>query len=137
MKAPITFFIGLFVAILSTVQLVVTPSPVRVIGILVGLFFMFFGWVLGWTTHRRFTVLLGHLAMVIGSLLTAYAIYQLPSFKVAPTLLQVIDLPLFWGIFTMWGGYCMITHGHCSCCAKMHESGRMGATGTGSRETLK
>jgi len=124
MKAPITFFIGLGVAGLSSVQYLNGFSPIRVLGIAIGLFFMVFGWFVGWTKHRRFTVLLGHLATTAGCLVTAYAVYQLPSMQSSPTLVEVLDLPLFWGLFTIFGGYCMITHGYCACCIGQHDSRR-------------
>jgi len=123
-KAPITFFIGLGVATLSVVQIVVMPSPVRWVGLVVGVFFMVFGGVIGWTRHRGFTVALGHAAITIGLLVTAWAFYQLPFLKGAPSLIEVLDLPLFWGLFTTVGGFCMIQHGTCACCIRQHEARR-------------
>lgn len=121
MKAAKTFYIGLVVAIINTVQFFLTSSPVRITGIAVGLFFVAFGWKIGWTKYRGFTVLLGHIAITVGSLLSAYAIYQIPFLKTPPAFLEVLDMPLFWGIFTIFGGYCMITHGYCSCVINSHE----------------
>lgn len=124
MKAPITFFIGLGVAVLSIVQLVLMPSPVRWVGLAIGVFFMIFGGVVGWTRHRGFTVALGHFALTAGLLVSAWAFYQLPFLKVAPTFIEVLDLPLFWGLFTTAGGFCMINHGTCACCIRQHEARR-------------
>jgi len=121
MKAPKTFFMGLAVTLLSLAQFLLTLSPYRFIGISVGVFFMVFGWWIGWTRHRGFTVLLGHLAITGGCLTVAYALYQLPFLPSAPTLVEVLDLPLFWGLFTVFGGVCMITHGSCACCIQQHE----------------
>ncbi len=120
MKAVKTFYIGLAVTLLSTVQFFLTFSPIRLTGIGIGLFFIIFGWKIGWTAHRKFTTLLGHITMVIGCLVTAYAIYQLPFINQPPTFIEILDMPLFWGIFTIFGGYCMITHGYCSCSIQMH-----------------
>lgn len=120
MKAKITFFIGIGVTILSLIQFIFTFAPVRIVGMAVGVFFIIFGWKIGWVKYKKFTVLLGHLALTTGCLVTAYALYQIPFLKAPPGILEVIDLPLFWGLFTMYGGYCMITHSYCSCAINMH-----------------
>lgn len=120
MKARITFYIGLIVMLLSLVQFLISFEAIRIIGFGIGLLFVIWGFKIGWTRNRNITVIVGHIAVTIGSLVTAYAIYQIPFFTKAPSLLEVIDLPLFWGIFAIWGGNCMITHGYCSCAIKMH-----------------
>jgi len=121
MKAKITFYIGLFVAVLNTVQLVVSFDSIRFLGIGIGIFFMVWGYKIGWTRNRNLTMVVGHIAMTVGSFVTAYALYQLPFLTESPSYMDVLDLPLFWGLFTIWGGKCMITHGFCSCVVKMHE----------------
>jgi hypothetical protein len=121
MKAIKTFYIGLAVAVMSIVQFCLSLSPLRLIGIAIGLFLVIFGWKIGWTRNRKFTTLLGHFAVTAGCLVSAYAVYQIPFLKSPPSIIEVLDLPLFWGIFTIFGGYCMITHGYCSCSIKMHE----------------
>lgn len=121
MKARITFYIGVIVALLNIIQIVLSYEPIRFVGIAVGLFFVFWGLHVGWTQNRTLSVIVGHIAITTGSIVTAYAIYQIPFIKVAPSYIEVMDLPLFWGIFTIWGGNCMIAHGYCSCAIKMHE----------------
>jgi len=121
MKAIKTFYIGLAVTLINTVQFFISFSPLRLIGIAVGLFFIVFGWKIGWTRNKNFTTVVGHIALIAGCLITAYALYQIPFLKSPPTLFEVLDMPLFWGIFTIFGGYCMITHGYCSCAIRMHE----------------
>lgn len=128
MKATRTFYIGLIVALISFVQYLSTFESNRIIGIAVGLFFIVWGWKIGWTRYRNFTVLVGHIAVVTGCIVVAYAIYQIPFLKIPPTFLQVLDTPLFWGLFTIWGGNCMITHGYCSCMITMHQkNNKMGS----------
>jgi len=122
MKSIKTFYIGLAVALLSTVQFFLTYSPFRLIGIAVGFFFIVFGWKIGWTRYKKLNAVIGHIAITIGCLVSAYAIYQLPFLKSPPSFAEVIDMPLFWGLFTIFGGYCMITHSYCSCVIKMHDS---------------
>ncbi len=121
MKAKITFYIGLIVALISIVQFVLSFSWYCLIGLLIGVFFIIFGWKIGWTKYRNLTVIIGHIAVVIGCLVIAYAVYQIPSLKTYPTLIGVLDMPLFWGLFTLWGGNCMITHGYCSCAINMNQ----------------
>ncbi len=121
MKARITFYIGVIVALLNIIQIILSYESIRFIGIAVGLFFVFWGLKVGWRQNRNLSVIVGHIAITIGSIVTAYAIYQVPFLKVAPSYIDVLDLPLFWGIFTIWGGNCMITHGYCSCSIKMHD----------------
>jgi hypothetical protein len=121
MKAAKTFYIGLAVAILSIVQFVQDFSPIRLIGVTIGLFFIVFGWKIGWTRYKKFTTLLGHIFLIVGCIVSAYALYQIPFIKSPPSIIEVLDLPLFWGFFSIFGGYCMITHGYCSCSIKMHE----------------
>ncbi|MGC8771726.1 MAG: hypothetical protein ACP5Q5_10805 [Brevinematia bacterium] len=120
MKAKKTFFIGLFVLVLSIFQLILSFNPIRIIGIAVGLFFVFWGWKIGWARNRNLTVLIGHLALVVGGFVISYAIYQLPFIKEPPTVFKIFDMPLFWGIFTIYGGNCMINHAYCNCTIKMH-----------------
>lgn len=106
--------------LLSIIQFILSLDYNRFIGIGIGLFLVVWGLKIGWTKNRNLTIIVGHLAVTIGSLVTAYSIYQVPFFEEAPTFFEVIDLPLFWGLFTIWGGHCMITHGYCSCAIKMH-----------------
>lgn len=121
MKAKITFYIGVFVALLSLVQIIVSYEPSRFIGIVVGFFFIFWGWKVGWTQYRNVSIIVGHIAITIGSLVSAYALYQIPFLPTAPSIVEVLDLPLFWGIFTIFGGNCMVKHGSCSCVIKLHD----------------
>ena len=120
LKAPITFFIGIAVFMLCLSQFYVTHSLVRLGGTAIGLFLLILGWKIGWTGHRKFTVLCGHIFMTTGCFVTAYALYQIPYLAAKPGLLMVLDLPLFWGLFCIAGGYCMINHGCCSCTIRMH-----------------
>lgn len=121
MKAKITFYIGVIVTVLCSVQIILHFEPIRFVGIGTGLFFAFWGLKVGWTKYRNLTIIVGHIAVTIGCLTIAWSLYQLPFLEKAPTFAEVLDLPLFWGLFTMWGGNCMITHGYCSCAMKLHE----------------
>jgi hypothetical protein len=121
MRAPKTVVIGIAVALLGLVQFATSGELFRLVTVTVGLALVGFGWGIGWTRYRGFTVALGHGVLVVGCLVTAYAAYQLPFLAHPPTVLEVLDLPLFWGLFTACGGVCMITHGSCACCIRQHE----------------
>jgi hypothetical protein len=75
MKAKITFYIGVIVAVLNIVQLIVSFEAIRFLGIGIGLLFIFWGLKVGWTKNRNLSVIVGHIAITIGSIVTAYAIY--------------------------------------------------------------
>ncbi len=120
LKARITFMIGLLVAMLFTVKMAINPSFTKIPGIAIGIFLLIFGWKIGWTTYKRFTILLGHFAITGGCLATAYAIYNIPFLDKPPLLAEVLDFPLFWGLLSIFGGVCMISHGNCNCTIAAH-----------------
>jgi len=121
MKAAKTFYIGVVLTLLYAVQFILSFSLLRLAGVAVGVFFIVIGWKVGWTRYKNFTTWFGHIALIAGCLITAYAIYQIPFLKSPPTFGEILEMPLFWGFFIIFGGYCMITHGYCSCAIKMHE----------------
>lgn len=121
MKARITFFIGLGVALLGLVQFLTSWDPVRLVTFGIGVFLMIWGGLVGWTRYSRLTLLLGHLTLTAGLFVTAWGLYQIPFQSGAPSPLEVLDLPLFWGLFSSAGGFCMITHGYSRCAVRCHE----------------
>lgn len=68
---------------------------------------------------RKALVVFGHTSIVIGCYLTAWGIHlaQIPGS--APTALQILGMPLFWGLFSILGGICANFHGFCSCVRSM------------------
>lgn len=125
MKAKITFSIGLTVSIISIIQFISTFAYQRLIGLAIGIFVILIGWKIGWTVYRRFIALTGHIAVTAGCLAVSYGIYQVKFIESEPSLLQVLDMPLFWGLFTIFGGFCMITHSYCSCTIRMHDENKI------------
>lgn len=121
MRAAKTFWIGVAVLAIGIAQYIAGGELHRLVTVAVGLFFVVWGWKIGWTRFRGLTVLVGHLAITAGCLVTAWGAYLIPFQSSPPTILSTLDLPLFWGLFTLFGGYCMITHGYCSCAIRMHE----------------
>jgi hypothetical protein len=68
---------------------------------------------LGYHPGRTSMVIFGHICVLVGCLLTTWGIYLLPSSQ--PTLAHIIFRPLFWGLFSIFGGICAIYHGFCRC----------------------
>ena len=68
---------------------------------------------LGYTPGRTSIVVFGHMCVFVGCALTTWGIYLLPYSQ--PTLEHIIFRPLFWGLFSIFGGICAIYHGFCSC----------------------
>lgn len=68
---------------------------------------------LGWRPGRTSVIVFGHVCVVVGCFLVTLGVYSLPSGK--PTLALVFGQPLFWGLFSIFGGICAIYHGFCRC----------------------
>lgn len=62
---------------------------------------------------RVSTILFGHVCVITGCFLTAWGIYLVPYSE--PTLIHIFTRPLFWGLFSIFGGICAIYHGFCRC----------------------
>jgi hypothetical protein len=68
---------------------------------------------LGYLPGRTSTVVFGHMCVLVGCGLTAWGVYLLPYSQ--PTLEHIVFRPLFWGLFSIFGGICAIFHGFCGC----------------------
>lgn len=70
---------------------------------------------------RRATVLMGHLIVIAGAFLFTAGIYLAPFAQQRAmeqgdtSFLDIISMPLFWGIVAIGGGVCAIYHGFCRC----------------------
>ncbi len=72
--------------------------------------------------NRYGNIIFGHLLIVVGAILTTMGIYYVPGiYKQLEasaghmTMGMIFGMPLFWGIFTIFGGVCAIYHGFCKC----------------------
>ncbi len=74
---------------------------------------------LGFRGGRRGTVVFGHGCIVAGCYLTAWGVHVAQVVGSAPTWLQIVTQPLFWGLFSIFGGICANFHAFCSCVRKM------------------
>jgi len=68
---------------------------------------------LGWKRNRTALVIFGHSLIVIGAYLITWGLYLLPVSS--PTFTGIIFKPLFWGIFSLFGGFCANYHAFCAC----------------------
>jgi hypothetical protein len=67
----------------------------------------------GWKRNRTATVIFGHSLIVVGAYLITWGLYLLPVSS--PTFTGIIFKPLFWGIFSLFGGLCANYHAFCAC----------------------
>ena len=74
---------------------------------------------LGWSRSRVANLIFGHLVLVVGCYLLCWGILLLPYSE--PKLGHIFGRPLFWGLFSIFGGICAIFHGFCNCVLKRTE----------------
>lgn len=78
---------------------------------------------LGYTPGRTSIVVFGHLCVMVGCFLVTWGIYLLPYSQ--PTLEHIVFRPLFWGLFSIFGGICAIYHGFCRCVRRGYNEQRI------------
>lgn len=74
---------------------------------------------LGLKGGRRGAVVFGHACIVAGCYLVAWGVHIAQLVGSAPTWLQILTQPLFWGLFSILGGICANFHAFCSCVQRM------------------
>jgi len=62
---------------------------------------------------KKERAILGHFFIVLGCFLFTWGIYLLPVSE--PTFISILTRPLFWGLFSIFGGICAILHSYCKC----------------------
>lgn len=105
----ITLILGIILAVLGIITLVSSGNLSGIIPLVVGGSLCY----LGWRGGRIALLVFGHTSIVLGCFLITLGIYLLPYSK--PTLLHVFTRPLFWGLFSLFGGICANYHGFCQC----------------------
>jgi len=58
-------------------------------------------------------IIFGHVVIIIGCYLVTWVIYLLPHTK--PSIAHIFLGPLFWGLFSIFGGLCALFHSFCNC----------------------
>ncbi|MBC7334544.1 MAG: hypothetical protein H5T85_08900 [Actinobacteria bacterium] len=64
----------------------------------------------------RWQAIFGHTCIVLGCYLVAWGVNLLPVSS--PTPLDILTKPLFWGLFSIFGGICANMHARCKCVRK-------------------
>jgi hypothetical protein len=84
-------------------------QPGGVIPVLVGCSLVY----LGFRPGRHSLAVFGHACIAVGCMLVAWGVYLLPYSPA--TFATVFTRPLFWGLFSIFGGVCANYHAFCSC----------------------
>jgi hypothetical protein len=108
-RSLITVILGIVLAILGLVTLIIFRSASGAIPLLIGGSLCY----LGWRGGRTAVLVFGHTTIVIGCAMIAWGIYLLPYSE--PSLSHIFARPLFWGLFSLFGGICANLHGFCQC----------------------
>jgi hypothetical protein len=77
--------------------------------------------IIGFKPGRTGMIIFGHMCILIGCILLTWGIYLLPYSE--PKLLHIFTRPLFWGLFSIFGGICAIYHGFCRCVRSHYDDG--------------
>ena len=62
---------------------------------------------------KKKTAIFGHFCIVLGCFLFTWGMYLLPVSE--PTVIGILTKPLFWGLFSIFGGICANVHSYCKC----------------------
>lgn len=73
---------------------------------------------LGFKPGRASTLVFGHTCVILGCYLVTMGIYLLPNSQPQATFAYIMTMPLFWGLFSIFGGICAIYHAFCGCVLK-------------------
>jgi uncharacterized membrane protein HdeD (DUF308 family) len=108
-RSWITLILGIVLAVLGIVILVIGGNAGGAIPLVIGGSLCYLGWRGG--SHR--SSCFRSCCIVIGCAMITWGIYLLPYSK--PTLSHILASPLFWGLFSLFGGICANYHGFCRC----------------------
>jgi hypothetical protein len=108
-NSVITLILGLVLAAFGIYLIIGKINAGGIIPLIVGGSLIY----LGWRGGRTGVIIFGHACIIVGCMLITLGIYLLPYSQ--PTILHVFTRPLFWGLFSVFGGICANYHGFCSC----------------------
>ncbi|MGB3480308.1 MAG: hypothetical protein WBB67_14260 [bacterium] len=103
---------GFVLGIIGVLGLIFFDRLAGLIPLMVGIGLVY----LNWRGGRAGLVVFGHVCIVLGCFLVTWGLYLLPYSK--PTILHIVARPLFWGLFSIFGGICANYHGFCNCVRK-------------------
>jgi hypothetical protein len=108
-KRLIAAILGLVLLLTGLYLFYQSSSPVRLVPCVIGASLVY----LGYKPGRTAVIVFGHVCVIVGCFLTTLGIYLLPYSQ--PTLAHIFGRPLFWGLFSIFGGICALYHGFCRC----------------------
>ncbi|MBN1816239.1 MAG: hypothetical protein JW828_02690 [Sedimentisphaerales bacterium] len=66
-----------------------------------------------WFRTRTTILVFGHTCIIVGCYLVTWGVYLAP--RCEPVFRDIVRMPLFWGLFSIFGGICANFHGFCRC----------------------
>jgi hypothetical protein len=108
----ITVVFGAVLVLMGLIVFCVNRSPMCMTPCVFGASLIY----LAYKPGRVGLIVFGHACIIVGCFLITLGIYLLPSSK--PTLAHIFGRPLFWGLFSIFGGICALYHGFCRCVNK-------------------
>jgi len=106
---PVSFVMGVLLIALAVVFFIQFKNAKGIIPLSIGCSLIYIALKPG----RVATLVFGHTLVVVGCMLVTWGLYLLPHSE--PVLLHIFFRPLFWGLFSIFGGICAIFHGFCRC----------------------
>jgi hypothetical protein len=106
---PVTFYLGILLILFAFFIIIIGRSFKGIIPLCIGMSLVY----LGLRPGKKATIIFGHTLVIVGCMLVTWGIYLLPHCQ--PTMLDIFFRPLFWGLFSIFGGICALYHGFCRC----------------------
>lgn len=75
-----------------------------------------------WFRTRVTILIFGHTCIIVGCYLVTCGVYLAPQCK--PVFRDIVAMPLFWGLFSIFGGICANFHGFCRCIQRVDPHSR-------------
>lgn len=118
-KSPIAIVLGIILVVLGILGVAGLGGAGPFFPLVIGAALAF----LGFNWEKRRLVIFGHVCIVAGCYLVAWGALLTPVVNSAPMWLLIVTHPLFWGLFSIFGGICAIFHGFCHCMQKCSKEG--------------
>ena len=111
-RHPVAIVLGIILAVLGILGIAGGAGGAGpVIPLLIGAALTY----LGFRRGRRGQIVFGHACIVAGCYMVAWGVQLAQVIGSAPGWLQILGGPLFWGLFSIFGGICANFHGFCNC----------------------
>ena len=111
-RSPVAIVLGIILAALGILGILGGGDGAGpFIPLLIGAALTFLGFMGG----KRGQIVFGHACIVAGCYMVAWGVQLAQVVGSAPGWLQILGGPLFWGLFSIFGGICANFHGFCNC----------------------